>query len=65
MSDSEYFADNFSQSFDARDWARSFVASVREKPDLPTDEYTMVGWFANAIMRGWDERERRYERTGR
>jgi hypothetical protein len=49
----------FNESFDARDWARAFVATVHEQPGIPTDEETMLGWFANAIMRGWDERERR------
>lgn len=42
-------------SFDARDWARSFVKYVKSEPGLPTDEGAMIGWFANALMRGYDE----------
>lgn len=49
----------FTKSFDATDWAKAFVAHVREKPSIATDEMTMVGWFANAIMRGYDEHARR------
>lgn len=37
-------------SFDARDWARAFCKMY---PDM--DEDVMVGWFANALMRGHDE----------
>lgn len=43
------------KSFDARDWARHFVAHVKAIPGLATDEGTMTGWFANALMRGYDE----------
>ncbi len=43
------------RSFDARDWARAFVAHVTAKPSIATDEETMIGWFANALMRGYDE----------
>lgn len=37
-------------SFDARDWAAHFK---RLFPD--SDEALMQGWFANALMRGFDE----------
>lgn len=47
--------DDFTQSFDARVWARAFLDTVREHPEVPTDEQTMLGWFANALMRGYDE----------
>ncbi len=46
------------QSFDARDWARDFVAHVKAHPGIPADEETMTTWFANALMRGWDESQR-------
>lgn len=49
---------DFTQSFDARVWAKAFVKHVAEKPDIATDEETMIGWFANAIMRGYDENDR-------
>jgi len=45
----------FRDSFDARDWAKAFVEYVKANPSIATDEETMVGWFANAIMRGYDE----------
>ncbi len=44
------------KSFDARDWAKAFVAHVKQIPTIATDEETMVTWFANALMRGYDER---------
>jgi hypothetical protein len=37
-------------SFDARDWAKAFCD---RNPNA--DEETMVAWFANALMRGYDE----------
>lgn len=47
------------QSFDARDWAKDFVAHAKALPGLATDEETMATWFANALMRGYDERSRK------
>lgn len=38
-------------SFDARDWAEAFC---KRFPAVPQDD--AVGWFANALMRGYDER---------
>lgn len=38
-------------SFDARDWAKAFC-----KINPQIDEETMIGWFANALMRGYDHR---------
>jgi hypothetical protein len=37
-------------SFDARDWAQAFC-----KLHPTIDEGDMIGWFANALMRGFDE----------
>lgn len=37
-------------SFDARDWAEAFCARFPQ-----VDEELMIGWFANALMRGYDE----------
>ena len=37
-------------SFDARDWASAFCATFPGQ-----DEELMIGWFANALMRGFDE----------
>jgi hypothetical protein len=40
--------------FDARKWAATFVATVRQTPEVATDVDTMVAWFASAIMAGYD-----------
>ena len=53
----------FTQSFDARDWARAFCdrfTIIRVEDEELMDEGLMIGWFANAMMRGWDEHSRRY-----
>ena len=49
------------RSFDARDWARAFVAHVQQKPSIASNEGTMTIWFANALMRGYDENDARYK----
>lgn len=42
-------------SFDARDWAKSFCEIAAENGHLGIDEAWMTSWFANALMRGYDE----------
>lgn len=42
--------DWFYHSFDARVWAKAFC---EDNPEM--DEETMIAWFANALMRGYDE----------
>ena len=37
-------------SFDAHDWAEAFCKAFPEM-----DEGVMISWFANALMRGFDE----------
>lgn len=49
----------WSRSYDAHVWAKKFVEYVRRIPEIATDEGTMIGWFANAIMAGYDEHARR------
>lgn len=46
-------------SFDARDWAKAFLAAYEKGGDDFLAEDTMTGWFANALMRGYDEHARR------
>lgn len=41
-------------SFDAVDWARAFCKIAKTKGHV-IDEGWMVTWFANALMRGYDE----------
>lgn len=45
---------NLASEFDARVWAREWIRIIKENPAIPTDEECMVGWFANAIMAGYD-----------
>ena len=45
---------------DAQVWAKAWLETISENPGIPTDEGTMIGWFANAIMAGYDH-GRRYE----
>ena len=45
------------QSFDAKDWAREFCR-IAKGLGHDIDEGWMITWFANAIMKGWDERGR-------
>ena len=43
-------------SFDARDWAEAFIKAATENGWLDKiDEEIMQTWFANALMRGFDE----------
>lgn len=44
-------------SFDAHDWAESFTSIMKGKIMIKKDDAidTMRGWFANALMRGFDE----------
>jgi hypothetical protein len=41
-------------SFDARDWAAAFC-KIAKTHGHDLDEEWMVTWFANALMRGFDE----------
>lgn len=42
--------------FDAKYWVDLWADTLRSHPNIPTDESTMLGWFANAIMAGYDQR---------
>lgn len=48
---------NLNDTMDATLWTREFC---RTNPAI--DKSTMLGWFANAIMAGYDEARRRYEK---
>ncbi len=43
------------KSFDARVWAKDFCDIARKIGQPVPDEEWMVTWFANALMRGYDE----------
>ena len=54
----------FPYSMDARIWAKEWVETVKNKPEIAHDEATMISWFANAIMAGYDTAQLRIgERT--
>ncbi len=42
-------------SFDAEVWAASFIETIKTNPEIVIDKELMRGWFANALMRGFDE----------
>jgi hypothetical protein len=52
------------QSFDAADWAKEFnhMLERRGKPQMP--EGLLIAWFANALMRGYDEHAQRARNNG-
>ena len=43
-------------SFDARDWAEAFNTTLVRLGHQPFDPEWLLGWFANALMRGYDQR---------
>ena len=45
---------NLSGVFDAEVWTQEWLKTIEKKPHIPKDEGTMLGWFANAIMAGYD-----------
>lgn len=42
-------------SFDAKDWAEAFCKTAEKLGHPGIDEDWVMGWFANALMRGYDE----------
>ena len=45
---------NLLNEFSAEVWVREWMKTIKKHPEIPTDEGTMLGWFANAIMTGYD-----------
>ncbi len=45
---------NLHGTMDAVIWTQEWLKTIKIHPDIPTDEGTMIGWFANAIMAGYD-----------
>lgn len=41
-------------TMDAAKWTEEWMKAVRADPSIATDEGTMIAWFANAIMAGFD-----------
>jgi hypothetical protein len=51
---------NLSQTVDARVWAKEWLKTIEKNPSIPSDEGTMIEWFANAIMAGHDDCYQKY-----
>lgn len=41
-------------TMDAKVWADEWIKTITAHPQIPTDHGCMIGWFANAIMAGYD-----------
>jgi hypothetical protein len=41
-------------TFDAEIWVEEWLKIIEKRPHISTDKGTMIGWFANAIMAGYD-----------
>lgn len=50
---------NLNDTFDARIWTSEWLKTIDKHPDIPTNEGAMIGWFANAIMAGYDHAYRK------
>lgn len=50
-------------STDARVWATEWLETISKNPSIPTDKETMVTWFSNAIMAGYDEAKREFKNS--
>lgn len=46
-------------TIDAVIWAREWMKQIAAHPFIPRDEGCMIGWFANAIMAGYDTAQAR------
>lgn len=56
-------------SFDAQDWAAAFCKiatnlGYKDADGKPIDEGWMISWFANSLMRGFDENASRLKPAG-
>jgi len=45
---------NLHDEFSAKVWVDEWMKTISKNPSIPTDRGTMLGWFANAIMAGYD-----------
>lgn len=47
-------AGKFPHTTDATIWVQEWMKTIKEHPEIPHDEGSMLAWFANAIMAGYD-----------
>ena len=45
---------NLHDTTDATIWTSEWLRIIKDHPNIPTDEESMISWFANAIMAGYD-----------
>lgn len=50
------------RTMDGLTWAKEFCKRAAANPNLATDVEAMHGWFANAVMAGFDEAQRRFQK---
>lgn len=48
-------ADKLIGEMDAQVWTKYWLESIKNNPEIPTDEGSMISWFSNAIMAGYDQ----------
>jgi len=54
---------NLANEIDCTVWAKEWLRIIKDHPDVPYDEGCMQGWFANAIMAGYDHARRECENS--
>jgi len=52
---------NLIETQDATKWADEWLKTIKDHSDIPQDRGTMITWFANAIMVGYDHGRRAEE----
>lgn len=45
---------DLNHTIDAIVWTNEWLKTIKENPSIPNDDGTMIGWFANSIMAGYD-----------
>ncbi len=45
---------NLHGTIDAEIWTQEWLKTIGKNPSIPTDKGTMIAWFANALMAGYD-----------
>jgi hypothetical protein len=48
-------------TMDPQVWVDEWMETIKTHPEIPQDPDTMLGWFANAIMVGYDQAKRESE----
>ena len=46
---------NLNATIDATIWTNEWMRIINEHPNISTDKFTMFGWFAHALMTGYDK----------